>query len=100
MSESDYYEPNGPNPDPRPTREQFGYARDAVGLAQLLLAGYDGHATDYVLTLMQDPKSIPGVLQGMAGLISEALQEDPATPTHEFFQRIKAQLDAAEAAAG
>lgn len=83
---------------PMPTPAQFGWSRDAVTLAQLLMAGHDDPAADLVVSLMQEPEALPTVLRGMAGMLSEALDLSGTEP-HMFFAAVRELLDAGEAEA-
>jgi hypothetical protein len=80
--------------EPTPTSTQFNTARDAVTLARLVLAGDDTGTHDMIQSLLNDPESIPGVLVGLVGMISQALPED--IRPQAFFQGVTEILDTAE----
>lgn len=80
---------------PRP--EQYGWTRDGVALAQMLMVGDDDAASELMGSLLSEPRSLPIVFQAMAGVTAEALQAPQGTDAGVFFTAIRQMLDDGQA---
>lgn len=90
---SDQTENETPETEPKPRAEQYGWTRDGVTLSQLLQHGDDEAATEMMVSLLNEPRSLPIVFRAMAGLVGEALQAPADTPPSVFYAAVRRMLE-------